>query len=477
MAIEGGAVYNEVDFLVPAQRFNIHFSYVSQRGLPFIREFVLRLVHISPVSKTQIATYFGLSPLEADEAVSDLVQRGDLTLSQSGRLTLTQKSSNYFTDLEDSPQLSTVQQAAVALSFDLATFSCLGNSTIKDSWRGGLSLSTNSELASKSESKVELEFQNQFSEIYEARQLPGIVSRDAKEQPTLYIVNSVHKLRQFPLRLSTEFKLDPKGTTLERDDYELLRSSKHVHELSAQELTRLSKPDNTMALMKAATILGDEDSLKVFDSATNAVNPEFLEDLNRLEEHNASGRTTFLGPIYTKDNWELLQKRLAPIVTKRVNAKKDFADTRFVWIAPSDPFWGKSERVFAGLSDFFGRSSTKEHRLYSPAIYVPISDAEDIRSARQWKNELSLYETHLSGIAEGFLEGNVEMLLMEGELAVVIYHFSQPTKYPVSMPLGFVSTKKSVVKKICEVAFHYLESGSAFGKPNDCGKILDILRK
>lgn len=143
------------------------------------------------------------------------------------------------------------------------------------------------------------------------------------------------------------------------------------------------------------------------------------------------------------------------------------------WI---DPFWGKSERVFAGLSDFFGRSSTKEHRLYSPAIYVPVSDAEDIRSARQWKNELSLYETHLSGIAEGFLEGNVEMLLMEGELAVVIYHFSQPTKYPVSMPLGFVSTKKSVVQKIGEVAFRYVESSSGFGKPNDCGKILDILK-
>ena len=84
MSIDNKMTYQEVDFLLPAQRFNIQFSYVSQKGLPFIREFVLRLIHLAPMSKSQISIYFGLSRLETEEAVSDLVQRGELTLSEDG---------------------------------------------------------------------------------------------------------------------------------------------------------------------------------------------------------------------------------------------------------------------------------------------------------------------------------------------------------------------------------------------------------
>lgn len=41
--------YHEVDFIVPAQRFNFRFSYVTKQGLSFIREFVLRLVQLAPM--------------------------------------------------------------------------------------------------------------------------------------------------------------------------------------------------------------------------------------------------------------------------------------------------------------------------------------------------------------------------------------------------------------------------------------------
>ena len=122
MMSDNKITYHEIDFLLPAQRFNIQFSYISQKGLPFIREFVLRLVHVAPMSKSQISTYFGLSRRETEEAISDLVQRGELTLSPDGRLTLTDKSNGYFSEIGEIPQLSTVQDSGATLSFDLATF-------------------------------------------------------------------------------------------------------------------------------------------------------------------------------------------------------------------------------------------------------------------------------------------------------------------------------------------------------------------
>jgi hypothetical protein len=57
--LENTTIYHEIDFLLPAQRFNINFSYITQKGLPFVREFVLRLIHLAPMSMSQVATFFG----------------------------------------------------------------------------------------------------------------------------------------------------------------------------------------------------------------------------------------------------------------------------------------------------------------------------------------------------------------------------------------------------------------------------------
>lgn len=309
MMSDNKVTYHEVDFLLPAQKFNIQFSYISQKGLPFIREFVLRLVHVASMSKAQISTYFGLSHCETEEAISDLVQRGELTLSAEGRLTLTDKSNGYFSEVGEMPHLSTVQDSGGTLSFDLATFSCFSNQNIQDHWRGIL-LKVDDNNVSQSEKLVEKHFQYQFNQILDKGYLSHLQVQGGKEQPSIYTVNSVNKLRQMPLRLTTEFKMDNDGKAVEREDYEHLNSSECVHELMAIEISRLLRPNNTMSIVKSMVSLNDENTLKLFDSKTNQLNPAFIKDMQALEEYSASGRTTFLGPIYAKNNWERLLRAL-----------------------------------------------------------------------------------------------------------------------------------------------------------------------
>lgn len=476
MMSDNKVTYHEVDFLLPAQRFNIQFSYVSQRGLPFIREFVLRLVHVAPMSKAQISTYFGLSRRETDEAISDLVDRGELTLSPDGRLTLTEKSFGYFSEIGEIPQLSTVQDSGATLSFDLATFSCFSNQNVQDKWKAGIPLKIDDSNASQSEKLVEKHFQHQFNQILDKGYLSHLQTQERKEQPTIYTVNSVNKLRQLPLRLTTEFQMDTDGKAVEREDYEKLNSSVCVHELMAIELSRLSMLNNAMSIFKSMLLLSDEETLKLFDSKTNLINPNYLEDMRALEEHTASGRTTFLGPIYSKSNWENLQKALAPVIKERIKSKVDTGGSRFIWIAPSDPYWAKSGRFTSSLSEFIRRSSIKEKRLYTPVLYVPVSDDKDFRVARQWRHELGQFHEHARGLAEGFLDGNIEILHLEDEVAVVIYHFSQPETLPVTMPLGFMTTNNEMVTKLGKLVNDYVKSSSSFDKPNDCGTISSIAK-
>lgn len=466
--------YQEVDFLLPAQRFNIQFSYVTQKGLSFIREFVLRLVHLAPMSKSQIATYFGLSRLETEEAVSDLVQRGELTLSDSGRLTLTGLSQGYFTDLGETPQLSAVLESGASLSFDLASFSCFSNQNVSDSWRAGISLQVENSNASQSERLVEKHFQHQFNEILDNGFLPKSINQDSKERPYVYTVNAVNKLRDFPLRLTVEFKVGVDGAAVERDDFEQLNSSETVHTLIATQLSELQRPPNTLAIMRSMMEIGDEDTLKVFDPKTNSVNPRFIDDLQRLEEHNGSARATFIGQIYAQGNWQRLQNILAQILDKLNKAKSDSNARCFSWVVPSDPFWAKSDRVRAALSEFLNRASTKKNQLYKPTLYVPVSGPDDSRSAKSWSHEFRNYESSIKGLVEGILGGNIEILHLEGELVAVVYHFSQLESLPVTMPLGFISTEKSTVEKIGRIVREYVDGSSSFDKPNDCGAITSI---
>ena len=469
--LENTTTYHEIDFLLPTQRFNINFSYISQKGLPFVREFVLRLVHLAPMTKSQIATFFGFSRKETEEAIADLVERGELTLSDNGRLMLTEISSGYFTEIGEIPRLSLLRDSGARLSFDLATFTCLGKDIASEKWKAGISIRVDDENASRSEAQVEKHFQRQFHEILHKGFLSKSLVQDEKDSPTVYTVNSVNKIREMPFRLTVKFQVDIDGRSVEREDFEMLESSDYVHEQIAVELNRLARPSNSMDIAKAMLEIGDGETLKLFDSKTNSINLQFLDDLSKLEVNSQKKRTTFLGPIYSAANWGLLQKRLAPVLKSRIDSKSDVGQDSFIWLAPSDPYWCKSNRLLVSLSDFLNKASTKDKKLYSPTVYLPVSGQDDQRAARQWKQGLDPYTDKAHGVIEGFLGGNVEVMHFEGELVVVVYHMSLPDTYPVTLPLGFISADEEVVSSIGQLVQAYVQGSSGFDRPNDCGSI------
>jgi hypothetical protein len=463
--------YHEIDFLVPAQRFNINFAYVTQKGLPFVREFILRLINLAPMTKSEVSAFFGFSRREADEAVADLVERGELTLSDNGRLTLTEKSSAYFVEIGDVPRLSTLQESGTSLTFDLATFTCLGKDLPPDKWKAGIAIKVDDESMSKSESLVEKHFQRQFNEIFHKKLLSKSLIQDENDSPTVYTVNSVHKIRQMPLRLSVQFHVDAGGKSVEREDFEVLNSSDFVHERVALELNRLTKPSNFMDIAKAMLEIGDSETIKLFDSKKCSLNLQFLDDLNQLEKNNRKKRTTFLGPIYSAENWRLMQKYLAPILASRIESRVEVAQNSFVWLAPSDPYWSKTNRLLVSVSDFLNKANTKEKQLYSPTIYLPVAGQDDHRSAKQWKQELDPFVECAYGLVEGFLGGNVEILYLEQELVAVIYHMSLPENYPVTLPLGFISTDSELVSTLGRLVKEYIEGRAGHQRKNNCGLV------
>ena len=196
----------------------------------------------------------------------------------------------------------------------------------------------------------------------------------------------------------------------------------------------------------------------------------------KLESNSQKKRTTFIGPVYSSANWELVQKHLAPIIKARRESKADVGQTPFLWIAPSDPYWGKSSSLQIRVSELLEKATTKDRKLYSPFIYLPVSGPDDQRTARQWKREFEPNTDKVRGLIEGFLGGSVEVLHFEDEFVVVVYHVSLRDSYPVSFPVGFISAEKDVVSSVGRLVNAYFDGTSGSEKLNDCGLISKIGR-
>lgn len=470
---ELNVTYHEVDFILPAHRFNIQFSYVTKKGLPFVREFLLRLIHISPMSPVEIATYFGFSKRELDEALTDLVEKGDLAFSESGKIELTSNSRGYFVGLGSTPLVSLLVESGGIFAFELASFNCLGRKRINEKWMPGLQLEIANETVANSERIAKKKFQEQFHKIQEKGFWEHKSSEEKPERPSIYTMEVVEKLGQEPIRLTCYLSIDHDGIPVERSDFDMLDDSSAVQELITDAIVSAQKPMNLKQVAHAMGALEDHETKTLFNQYS--INVPLLLDSQQLGKLSDGAWVPFLGPLYSQGNWQLISDFLGiqlAAIQKTVDRIEEM-----LWIAPSDGYWGQSVRTASVFSELIDRSTTKGKnpvRLYDPKLYLPVRDSEDKQAILRWKQEFSEYNKHVFGLVEGFLDGNVEVLLLPGYMAVVSYHISKPENLPVSLPIGYVTTDKNRVEVVTKLVKDYLNGMISFNNPRNLGALEKI---
>lgn len=459
--------YHEVDFLLSIHRFDIRFSYVTKKGLPFIREFVLRLVHISPMKLDDIATFFGFSEIEVEEAVGDLVDKGDLQFTESGQVELTSKSRGYFIGLGATPLVPSLLESGGQFAFELAGFNCVGRKRTNDKWVPGLKLEIPNEIVANSERIVKRKFQENFHKIQEQRFWEHKSMDDEPGRPSIYTMESVRKLGQEPLRLTSLFTIDSEGVPVEREDFDILGDSSATQELVTDAIVSAQKPMNFKQIEEAMDAFGDHKTCTLFNNHSIDIVKLMLA---RQSSALGDGEwVPFVGPLYSKDNWQLINNYFEKHLGVLRKRKGHVAD--FIWLAPSDGFWGQSIKVASCFSELVDGSVSKgknSERIYEPKLYLPVLESSDRRSIERWKQ---MFPSNLNvyGLVEGFMDGNVEVLLLSGGAVVVCYHISKPDSLPVSLPVGYISTDKKVVEVVEALVQDYVGGTISFDSPRDIG--------
>ena len=432
--------YNQIDFVVKAPRFRIVFSYMSDKGVAFVREYLLRLLKVTPCKPAQIAQYFGFNQHETEVAVADLEQHKWIVWQDNGLIALSAEGQRLFQDSQDSPHIPTLKECGGEYRMELLDNNFLKKDNCDKNRRQAIELVIEPKVLSESSEVARKTFQNRFRQLME----DDIINLDEKDI-SLYKIDAIEpKGAPDYFRFTQQFELLPETVEAkERNDVPTITHQENIQQAITAQLERFGHHDNLRELRNSMEKIGDDDTLKVLFGGTL----DFNEFLKVYQEHEQQNGLYFLGQIYHQEN---LFKHINQILDK--SNKK--SSKKLYWLAPSDIYWGKQRKIHDKIQNLI----EKQKNGYDFRLYLPLPSERNHHEKQEWLNHFKdISDKVLYGFCEGFLDGNTEILFLEDKFAVVCYH-AKLSSYPVTLPIGFMTTDIKKVNHIIRLAKNYLNS-------------------
>ena len=432
--------YNQIDFVVKAPRFRIVFSYMSDKGVAFVREYLLRLLKVTPCKPAQIAQYFGFSQHETEVALADLEQHKWIIWQDNGLIALSAEGQRLFQDSQDSPHILTLKECGGEYRMELLDSNFLKKNDCDKNRQQAIELVVEPKVLSESSEIARKTFQNRFRQLME----DDIINLDEKDI-SLYKIDAIEP-KGVPdyFRFTQQFELLPEtGEAKERHDVLTVTQQENIQQAITAQLERFGHHDNLRELRNSMAEISDDDTLKVLFGGTLDFT-EFLKVYQKYEQQNG---LYFLGQIYHQ---ETLFEKINKILDK-LNKK---SSKKLYWLAPSDIYWGKQRKIHDKIQNLID----KQKNGYDFRLYLPLSSERNHHEKQEWLNHFKdISDKVLYGFCEGFLDGNTEILFLEDQFAVVCYH-TKLSAYPVTLPIGFMTTQQNTIKTIVSLISNYLES-------------------
>lgn len=448
--------YNQIDFVVKAPRFRIVFSYMSDKGVAFVREYLLRLLKITPCKPAQIAQYFGFNQYETEVALADLEQHKWIIWQDDGLIALSTEGQRLFQDSQDSPHIPTLKECGGEYRMELLDSNFLKKNDCDKNRQQAIELVIEPKVLSESSEIARKTFQNRFRQLME----DDIINLDEKDI-SLYKIDAIEP-KGVPdyFRFTQQFELLPEtGEAKERHDVPIVTHQENIQQAITAQLERFGHHDNLRELRNSMAEISDDDTLKVLFGGTL----DFNEYLKVYQKHEQQNGLYFLGQIYHQ---ETLFQQINKILDK-LNKK---SSKKLYWLAPSDIYWGKQRKIHDKIQNLIN----KQKNGYDFRLYLPLPSERNRHEKQEWLNHFKdISDKVLYGFCEDFLDGNTEILFLEDKFTVVCYH-AKLSSYPVTLPIGFMTTQKNTIKSIISLVENYLKS-PLFGSNEDRTKDFGLL--
>lgn len=325
--------FNEVDYIVPAETYNIEYSYLTKQGFPFTKEFLLRTLYISPLSKFELASFFGFNQRELSVAIEEPMSKSEVSYLEDGRLCLTALAKGYFSALEDKPMVEKPQSRTSQVTFELVGFNKVSNQF--ENWNCGLRLDVNHEIQSMSEQHARKVFSKDFQRFVEAGALGNIKTHD-NSLPSLYSVDNVSRKKTRAHRIKRKFEIDFDNKMKPFYIDKIYENDEAISNAISQDTDNLRLGNNIESIKQAWNAFEDM-------SVSRFIKPDEIDFRGMIAEMaDSSGNKPYellIGPIYGNQPWTKVEQYLKQLKPTKQQAKiKELS-----WVGANTRYWGISE--------------------------------------------------------------------------------------------------------------------------------------
>lgn len=444
-----------IDIALPVQAFRFEYTLVGKIELPFIREFILRLLKIGNMSTTQIAKFLGLNKKEISVAITQLANLNEIRIDNSGNVQLTTEALKYFESLSDNrPKINKLFEGTSTFRFDLLSFNLISANEESIVPFNAIRLSPKSEVISNSITHAKTAFLRNYIDIFKNQ--PNL-SYDLNKVE-LYKLSDVRKSRDYYISFPIVFSMNPERNSIELHSDSKFFEIDEINENLNEVLLNSVHSSNIKEIASALDLLDEQLLLDCLDS--EELNFSALTNLVAQQNSLSSERFYFLGSPTNSLTWNHLTKII------KSHSKKSSNKISCSWLAPSDRFWLINQHSFKVTSELVCSTTEVETKLY-----LPVAGAKDYHLANQWKKIIGKMKDKAIKVSEGFLGGSVELISIPGVVSMLCFYLKKQGE-SVTIPFGFITTNKSDIERLHLRFTSYLKSYDSNMEQRDYGPLL-----
>ncbi|WP_415903617.1 acyl-CoA dehydrogenase family protein [Neptuniibacter sp. QD29_5] len=179
--------------------------------------------------------------------------------------------------------------------------------------------------------------------------------------------------------------------------------------------------------------------------------------------------------------WEIVNSVFQSTVQQMTDTHQD-GIPNLTWLIPANPGRCKSDSIIQCLSDLKANSRTtgkKTKTLFNLDVLLPIAGIDDKQGRAAWLYDMKPHKEHCSLYNDGFesynsiFDGNLEVIVLPNEFAVVAYHFYREGLTPVPIPFGFITSNRQKVAHVSDFVERLCSEQIALNQPRIIGPVAD----
>lgn len=438
-------IINDATFSLPCRSFVIDYAVSEKRKLAVVKEFTIRLLYsIKGISPEKVANYFGFSTDEIEIVLASL-QEERLIKWVDGEVELTSYAYDRFEEIDGraEPRFFEVEDKVDSVSFDLLTFRLIAETSSGSISPNNMEIPLPKNAMGSLVEKARSAFDKQFNIFVE--KIKGI---DTYSNPIeLYKINQVYNRmdRLLPVKVQYVITAESAETPTIRyvdqwmdewDEDKTLYSA-----ICGQtESSGITQPNIGSMLDEYVSITRDPIILNFYRNDKF----DFYSALKGYESNRGIFELEtrmLVGNFYSEHNSDIINSLLD---YKFGNGAK-VPGKGILWsIEPSDKLWSRCPESEAFLQSLEQRLDDRR-RPTRTVLSVKASSRSDSFRIRDL---YSILKCDFQGLNKHIGNSQVEILIIPGVMVACSFHFLLGNYYPLTLPIGFVSTNKDRVENV-----------------------------